>query len=451
MSNQLGDEFPAFEVSLSKLPSISLRLNPKKDCGLFENEEAVPWSKYGKFLNKRPEFVFDPMIHAGAYYVQESSSMMIANAIDFSSNLRILDLCASPGGKSTLLLSNMTDGSVLFSNELVSKRTTILRENLVKWGYPNVIITANRATDYKNFKGYFDVVLVDAPCSGEGMFRKNTIAIREWSDSKPFSCSIEQKGILENAIPLVRDGGLLIFSTCTFAPQENENNVEWMYKKFAGQLSPASFEYDKSWGITEEIITHYDYSKQSVYKCYPHKFRGEGLFISLFKVNSGNRFNFKNHQQEHLRNVNDHIKKDMSNYITYDEDQMLALMDKKLLLMNKQMFGIADFAISQLNIVSLGTVLGNMSYNNNEFIPSHELSMSVQVNKNHAGLELSKEQAIRFLKKEDIPGLLLDSDIRGWLLAKYQGLPLGWLKVNDNRTNNFYPKEWRLRKEWKVE
>ena len=157
----------------------------------------MPWSANGKFLKERPEFVFDPLIHAGAYYVQESSSMMIANAIDFSSNLRILDLCASPGGKSTLLLSFMTSGSVLFSNELVGKRTTVLKENIVKWGYPNVIITSNRATGYKDFKGYFDVVLVDAPCSGEGMFRKNPIAIKEWNDSKPFSCSIEQKGILD--------------------------------------------------------------------------------------------------------------------------------------------------------------------------------------------------------------------------------------------------------------
>jgi 16S rRNA C967 or C1407 C5-methylase (RsmB/RsmF family)/NOL1/NOP2/fmu family ribosome biogenesis protein len=451
MSNQLGEEFPAFEASLIQSPSISLRVNPKKAPDIFAGEEMVPWSAYGKFLKERPEFVFDPLIHAGAYYVQESSSMMIANAIDFSGNLRILDLCASPGGKSTLLLSFMTSGSVLFTNELVGKRTTVLKENIVKWGYPNVIITSNRAADYKDFKGYFDVVLVDAPCSGEGMFRKNPIAVKEWNESKPFSCSIEQKGILENVVPLLRDGGLLIFSTCTFAPQENENNVEWLYRKFAGQLYPATLEHDKSWGVTEDIVTHSDGCKQSVYKCYPHKFRGEGLFISLFKVNSGNRFIYKDHQQQHLKNVNTQLVKEMGKFIIPNENHMLAMMDDKLLLMNKQMLGIADFAISKLNIVSIGTVLGNLSYNTREFIPTHELSMSIQINKNYTSVELTKEQAIRFLKKEDIPGLLFEPEIRGWLLAKYRGVPLGWLKAINNRTNNFYPKEWRLRKEWRVE
>jgi len=451
MSNQMGEEFPDFEASLIQPPSISLRVNPKKAPDIFEGEEIVPWSVYGKFLKERPEFVFDPLIHAGAYYVQESSSMMIANAIDFSSNLRILDLCASPGGKSTLLLSFMTSGSVLFSNELVGKRTTVLKENIIKWGYPNVIVTSNRATDYKDFKGYFDVVLVDAPCSGEGMFRKNAIAVKDWNESKPFSCSIEQKGILENAVPLIRDGGLLIFSTCTFAPQENENNVEWLYRKFAGHLSPATLSYDKSWGITEETVTHSDGCKQPVYKCYPHKFRGEGLFISLFKVNTGNRFIYKDHQQQHLKNVNAQVLKETEKFIQSGDDQMLAMMNNQIVLMNKQMFGIADFAISRLKIISIGTVLGNLSYNTREFIPTHELSMSIQLNKSYPSIELTKEQAIRFLKKEDIPGLLLEPDTRGWLIAKYQGIPLGWLKANNNRTNNFYPKEWRLRKEWKVE
>lgn len=451
MNNQLGEDFPAFEASLLQLPSISLRVNPKKAADIFSDEEKVPWSENGKFLKARPEFVFDPLIHAGAYYVQESSSMMIANAIDFSNNLRVLDLCASPGGKSTLLLSFMNSGSVLFSNELVGKRTTVLKENIVKWGYPNVIITSNRATDYKDFKGYFDVVLVDAPCSGEGMFRKNPIAIKEWNESKAFSCSIEQKGILENAVPLLRDGGLLIFSTCTFAPQENENNVEWMYKKFAGQLSPASLSHDKSWGLSEETVIHSDGCKQSVYKCYPHKFRGEGLFISLFKVNNGNRFIYKDHQQQHLKNLSDPLTKEMEKFVIPNDDHILTMMDDKIVLMNKQMLTIADFAISKLNIVSIGTTLGNLSYNTREFIPTHELSMSTQMNRSFPSVELNKEQAIRFLKKEDIPGLILDVDTRGWLLAKYQGVPLGWLKANNNRVNNFYPKEWRLRKEWKVE
>jgi 16S rRNA C967 or C1407 C5-methylase (RsmB/RsmF family)/NOL1/NOP2/fmu family ribosome biogenesis protein len=448
MSNQLGEEFHDFEASLLQTPSVSLRVNPMKAPDIFSEEEKVPWSVNGRFLKERPEFVFDPLIHAGAYYVQESSSMMIANAIDFSSNLRILDLCASPGGKSTLLLSLMNSSSVLFSNELVGKRTTILKENIVKWGYPNVVITSNRANDYKDFKGYFDVVLVDAPCSGEGMFRKNPVAIKEWNDSKPFSCSIEQKGILENAVPLVRDGGLLIFSTCTFAPQENENNVEWLYKKFAGQLSPALLSYDKNWGITEDIVTHSDGNKQSVYKCLPHKFRGEGLFISMFRVNSGNRFVYKTHQQQLLKNINSRVSSDMEKFIKTGEDHMLMMLNEQVVLMNKQMAGIADFAMSKLNVVSFGTLLGNISYNTREFIPTHDLSMSILVNKNYASVELNREQAIRFLKKEDIPGLIPDPEIRGWLLAKYQGVPLGWLKANNNRTNNFYPKEWRLRKEW---
>jgi NOL1/NOP2/fmu family ribosome biogenesis protein len=283
------------------------------------------------------------------------------------------------------------------------------------------------------------------------MFRKNPVAVKEWNESKAFSSSIEQKGILENAVPLLRDGGLLIFSTCTFAPQENENNVEWLYKKFAGQLAPASLPHDKKWGLTEDVVSHSDGCKQTVYKCYPHKFRGEGLFISLFKVNSGNRFQFKNHPQHQLKNLSSQLAKEMEKFVIPNENNLMAMMDNKLLLMNKQMIGIADFAISKLNIVSIGTELGNLSFNTREFIPTHELSMSIQMNKNFASVDLNKEQAIRFLKKEDIPGLVLEPDTRGWLLAKYQGVPLGWLKANNNRTNNFYPKEWRLRKEWRAE
>jgi NOL1/NOP2/fmu family ribosome biogenesis protein len=168
----------------------------------------------------------------------------------------------------------------------------------------------------------------------------------------------------------------------------------------------------------------------------------------MFRVNSGNRFVYKTHQQQLLKNINSRVSSDMEKFIKTGEDHMLMMLNEQVVLMNKQMAGIADFAMSKLNVVSFGTLLGNISYNTREFIPTHDLSMSILVNKNYASVELNREQAIRFLKKEDIPGLIPDPEIRGWLLAKYQGVPLGWLKANNNRTNNFYPKEWRLRKEW---
>ncbi|MEA3497016.1 MAG: hypothetical protein U9R42_13400, partial [Bacteroidota bacterium] len=222
MKIQLGDEAEDFFKSLKEEPAVSLRVNPAKNTGEYENEENIPWCKFGKYLNKKPEFVFDPIIHAGGYFVQDASSMFFHKAINFSKDIRVLELSASKGDNSTLLLSLMTENSILFSNRLPGGKASILAENIIKWGNANVIVSSNYSSAFKNFAAYFDVILIDAPSSLEGFFRKKTRTIEKWATNKAFQFSVNQKNILDDAISLLKKDGILIYTTQTYSLEENE-------------------------------------------------------------------------------------------------------------------------------------------------------------------------------------------------------------------------------------
>jgi len=216
--NLLKDEYPAFEKALREESPVSIRLNPlKTNSGLF-GQEQVPWCKNGYYLQDRPAFTFDPQFHAGAYYVQEASSMFLDHVIrqHIIRPVRYLDLCAAPGGKTTLALSALPEGSLVVCNEIVRNRAHVLAENIIKWGNPYCIVTNNDSATFNSLKHYFDVILTDVPCSGEGMFRKDPVAVQEWSASNVGLCSERQKEILHNIWDALRPGGILIYSTCTY-------------------------------------------------------------------------------------------------------------------------------------------------------------------------------------------------------------------------------------------
>ena len=234
------DAFQAVHQSGGQITSV--RLNPDKilniPSSILKLQLArVLWSSNGFYLKERPSFTLDPLFHAGAYYVQEASSMfleeVLKQSVDLSKPLRVLDLCAAPGGKSTLIQSVISKDSLLVSNEVIKTRVNILSENITKWGGANVIVTNNDPSDFKRLPGYFDVIVVDAPCSGSGLFRKDPNAINEWSENNVALCAQRQQRILADILPSLKEGGVLIYSTCSYSQVEDEDISNWLQKEYS--------------------------------------------------------------------------------------------------------------------------------------------------------------------------------------------------------------------------
>ncbi|WP_345239582.1 methyltransferase RsmF C-terminal domain-like protein [Nibrella saemangeumensis] len=439
MQAQLGAEYAAFEAALAQEAPVSIRVNPRKNTLPTDSLDRVPWCADGYYLPERPVFTLDPLFQAGAYYVQEASSMLLSEAIRQTAKvdrpLRVLDLCAAPGGKSTLLASVLHPDSLLICNEVIRSRVPVLRENIDKWGYPNVAVSNHDPEDFVGLTGFFDVVVVDAPCSGEGLFRKDPDAVKEWSEGNVDLCSARQKRILSTVASLIDRGGLLIYSTCTYNDEENIENARWLTEqKFTSQRVTLPAE----WGVVEKI-------QDGVYgyQCYPHRVRGEGFFISVFQ------------KQTEVYNSQKHTPKGFKSIKPVHAKQAKALAEW---LVNPQAFSywqkpnqevIAVPVVLEKELITVDLALRNKGFGiemgmfkGNDFIPSHALALSTVVNPDLPGIELSREEALRYFKKEN---LVLNEQTRGWLLARYQGLNLGWMKGVGNRVNNYLPKDWRIR------
>ena len=445
MKNLLGNEFEQFLNSYQTPSPVSIRLNPLKKNNGFENEENVSWCEKGKYLKSRPQFVFDPLFHAGTYYVQEASSMLIAQAIDFSRDLKVLDLCAAPGGKSTLLASFLSGNSLLVSNETIKSRVKVLQENIIRWGNPNVMMTNNDSSDFSVLENYFDVIVADAPCSGEGMFRKDEEAIRQWSEKHILHCAERQKRILKNIIPSIKENGLLIYSTCTFSLEENEKMMEWVLSEYPDLFEPVKLNFPEKWNIAnghhaDKII------QENAYRLYPHQVNGEGLFLFCLKKRN------KNNEQNGYKNSNGNsgFKKIRKNEIKFLNDYLSGKIQVELFLKNNKIYAYPEnlsdemiFLQERLNVILRGIFLGEIK--GNDFVPAHDFAMSNLPGENIHRIELSKEDALKFLKKEQIHSpvpLYFD-----WALATYQQVSLGWFKVVNHKLKNYFPMDWRIRKE----
>lgn len=442
MQHQLADEFPAFEAALGQQPPVSIRLNPRKPAIDTAGLEPVPWCSAGFYLPERPVFTLDPLFQAGAYYVQEASSMLLAEAMRQTTNLgrplRILDLCAAPGGKTTLLASLLLPDSMLIANEVIRTRVPILRENVEKWGYPNVVISNHDPEDFAGLAGFFDVVVVDAPCSGEGLFRKDAGAMQEWSEANVQTCSARQKRILAAAAPLLDEKGILIYCTCTYNDAENVENVQFLAENgFRNRL----LNLPPEWNIVEKEI-----GTAVGYQCFPHRVRGEGFFISVFqktgfapalKTDSRPFRDWRPLRPRETTEVRNWLANpDQFSYWTKPNLDVVAVpvaLEKALYLVN-----------DVLRHKGFGLELG--IFKGTDFVPAHALALSTALAPGLPGVELSRENALRYFKKEN---LVLDESVRGWLLARYKGLPLGWMKGVGNRVNNYLPKDWRIRMEIK--
>ena len=438
MKAQLGTEFPAFQAALTQPAPVSIRLNPRKKGYDTTGLTPVPWCEDGFYLPERPSFTLDPLFQAGAYYVQEASSMLLSEALRQSVNLnrplRILDLCAAPGGKSTLLASALSPDSLLVCNEVIRSRVSVLRENLDKWGCPNVVVTNHDPDEMTNLAGFFDVVLVDAPCSGEGLFRKDPEAVQEWSEASVQLCSGRQKRILSAAANLLDEGGILIYSTCTYNDAENLNNMQYLTRH---GFQNRALTLPDDWGIVEKS------SDDAVgYQCYPHLVRGEGFFISVFRKKTFTAA--VKLDARTFRTIRALRTRDTASAATWLQNPAdFSFWEKPngaVMALPKSLEKTFLFLDSALHNKGFGLDMGQ--FKGQDFIPSHALALSTAINQQLPAIELSKENALRYFKKEN---LVFDTPVSGWLLAQYKGLNLGWVKGVGNRVNNYLPKDWRIR------
>ena len=437
MHQQMGNEAELLIRALETEPITSIRLNSKLDVLTFDcDTDEVPWHVDGYYLSERPQFTLDPLFHAGCYYVQEASSMFLQQVLEQYVNTSsiVLDLCAAPGGKSTLISEYLGRDGLLLSNEVVRQRVFILSENIQKWGNGNTIVTHNTAEEYgERCKHLFDCILVDAPCSGEGMFRKDEQARSEWSLKAVKMCAERQRSILMDVWDALKPGGILVYSTCTFNEEENEKNVEWLAETLGADVLP--IDYDPSWGITEGNMG---------YHFYPHKTKGEGLYICALRKHAGavEPIKVKSPKKEPNMSHPEYLPV-MRSWLQHPDDWAIRYSDRFATAYPYKYKEIIDWLSTQLTCISTGFGLGEER--GKGIAPQHSLSMLKDLRKEAFPLvSLTREQALSYLRTE---ALVLNDVPLSLVLLTYEGVPLGFAKNVGNRMNNLYPNEWRIRKQ----
>lgn len=440
----------AFEkVHTAQEPVTSIRINPAKASIIngewamafnsqLINEQKVPWSEFGFYLKQRPSFTFDPLFHAGCYYVQEASSMFLEQALkqlaDISKPIKVLDVSAAPGGKSTHIQSLLSADSLLVCNEVIKSRCNILVDNIIKWGCGNVVVTNNDPAAFKKLCGYFDVLVVDAPCSGSGLFRKDPQAIDEWSVNNVALCSSRQQRIVADVLPALKENGILIYSTCSYSKEENEDISDWLVEEL--EMENMKLQVDACWNIVESKSLK---TNSFGYRFYPDKVNGEGFFISCFRKTSEEKESgLKSAKVEKASAKEKAIiqpwlqKKDAE--IIKERDNFAAV---------SQIF-FTEYALLRqvLNIQYKGTGLGQIM--KDKLVPHHSLAMSNLISEDISTNELTWEEAIKYLQKA---ALNSKPYAPGWQLVSYKKYKLGWINALANRINNYYPKELRILKQ----
>ena len=437
----LGENYPLFEAALQTAPPVSLRINQAKGTSIPQVGTPVAWCSSGYYLPERLTFTFDPLFHAGAYYVQEASSMFLEQAIRSQVNqpVRCLDLCAAPGGKSTLLASCLPQGSLLVSNEVIRSRSYVLAENIAKWGNPNCVVLNNDPeTIGQTLPHFFDVIVDDVPCSGEGMFRKDTDSTGEWSVEHVELCAARSRRIIHDVWEALKPGGLLIYSTCTYNLEEDEENIHYFVDELGAE--PVTIPIDEAWQITGAL--RYD---NSVYRFLPHRTRGEGFFLAALrkKGEPASESHSKAKRKKEKGKPAPAIPAQAKMLLNEPDSYHFAWQNSTLVALpvaHKEVFQqLTDNALKPL---LMGIRIGEQK--GKDLIPSEELALSTALRKEaFPTVELTWEEAISYLRKEAV--CLPAETPRGNVLVCYAGYPLGFVKHLGNRSNNLYPAEWRIR------
>lgn len=418
----------------------SIRYNPIKLPLLKDKLPAkpIPWNPYGYYLPSRPSFTLDPLFHAGLYYVQEAGSQflwqVLSQNISREEPVKVLDLCAAPGGKSTLLASYFSNGLIV-ANETIKSRVNVLTENTTKWGSGNIVVTNNDPAHFNRLPGHFDVVLIDAPCSGSGLFRRDNEAIAEWSEDNVLLCGRRQQRILSDAFSTLKKGGLLIYSTCSYSPQEDENQLDWLAENFKVENIP--IQTDARWGITEVRSNKH---QQVGYKFYPNKTDSEGFFIALFKKTETTNTGYA--EQGNLISASRAEFEEVFKWISSKEAHYVIKQNENLVAVNQKWR--EEIAVLQKNLYLKKVGISIGAIKNKGLVPAHDLAVSMLLTEEINKMELSEDESLQYLRRKEINS----SEVtKGWIVATFKGLNLGWMKILPNRVNNYYPTEWRILKD----
>jgi NOL1/NOP2/sun family putative RNA methylase len=438
MRETLGDDAEKLFAALDTPAEVSIRLNPAKPAEVYDGE-VIGWSPNGRYLECRPQFTLDPLMHGGAYYVQEASSQFVVHILkgDNLEGARMLDMCAAPGGKTTLYSSLVGRKGLVVANDINRGRVMALEDNVKRWGMGNVVVTCSEPRYIGDFESWFDVVAVDAPCSGEGMFRKMEEARTEWSPASVEQCVARQREILAEAWRALRPGGKLIYSTCTFNNREDEGIVEWLMEEYGDEIVAAErVETCDEWGIVRSDIGAFQ-----CFHFYPHSARGEGFFAAVArKAEGGAKRRVPKARRKVFASLQGAELTEVSRWVDDSKAMSFRKIDNVVYGYDSAVMDDVTHLSESLSVAYSGVALGQIF--KGALKPEHSLAMFVGRSRDVVPeVEVSLEDAQNFLRKQDIDAKQFSEGIN---IVMYKGVAIGFVKRIGARCNNMYPKEQRI-------
>lgn len=441
MRKQLGaEDAERLFVALDSVSPVAVRLNPAKcgEEGVWSEGEAIAWSKNGRKLQERPSFTLDTAFHAGAYYVQEAASQFIDHIIagEALQGKRVLDMCAAPGGKTTIYSTAVGEDGLVVANEYVRSRANILADNVRKWGMGNVLVTNNAPEHIAQFEGWFDVVAVDAPCSGEGMFRKEEVAREDWSEEAVKMCAARQMSIVREAWQSLKEGGLFIYSTCTFNEDEDEGVLNNLIEELGDVFAPSQrVEIDEKWGIVRGEVGAFQ-----TFRFFPHKSDSEGLFVAVARKAEPTQQRTPKARKRVMQEVDKSARKELAKWLREPDKYTFAEVADTIYAYRAEQFKAVQVLSENLTAIYSGVAMGQVF--KGKLKPDWALSQFVGLQREAVTTEeLDEARALDYLRKRDIA---VGDMAEGINLLTHKGRALGFAKRVGARCNNLYPNSLKI-------
>ncbi len=418
---------------------ISIRYNPLK-CSDIPHDKQIGWSQFGHYLESRPSFTLDSDFHAGLYYVQEASSQFIGHILSDEETLgaKVLDMCAAPGGKTTLYSTLVGADGLVVANDIDKGRVAVLADNVRKWGVGNTLVSCNQPQQIAQAKGWFDIVAVDAPCSGEGMFRRGDIAREEWSENSVNICAQRQKEILESAWQTLRPGGVMIYSTCTFNHTENEGVLEWFDSEYSEQTdSYQDVTIEDSWGIVAGRVGDFQ-----TFRFYPHRAKGEGLFVSVVRKSSDSKCKKANlkSRKKIMTQLDRASTKECEKWVKNPKSLHFSLIADRVYMHPQSCWEDIRILSESLNIIYSGVAMGQIF--KGKLKPDYALALYYNLNReNISCVEVGDDDVLNYLRKTTIEHNQFSEGIN---LVVARGAAVGFVKRIGARVNNLYSNSLRI-------